>query len=130
MKSYGFLSRITPATLTMLTCQGPCTKLLCNQLIEKKTYIATIKFGYTSDTYDSTGNIQKYNEQNMSNQNIDLTAIEYILKLKYTGKIKQIPPIYSAIKINGHRAYDLARLNKQFEMKERDAYIHYIDIMK
>jgi tRNA pseudouridine55 synthase len=86
-----------------------------------KTYEATIRLGQTSTTGDPEGEIT-----DVSNVEPGLTEIKSILK-KFTGEITQIPPIYSAIKIGGQRAYKLARKGEKVEMPSRGVTIYSIE---
>lgn len=88
-----------------------------------KTYIATIKFGIATDTYDITGNII---EQKFCNLSID--NITEVIKL-YIGEIDQIPPIYSAIKVNGQKLYNIARKGKVVDIKPRKVFVDNINIL-
>jgi tRNA pseudouridine55 synthase len=78
-----------------------------------KSYEVTMKLGFTSTTDDTEGEIQPLSSIIPSE-----SEIEAVLR-KFTGQIKQLPPIYSAIKVNGQRAYKLARAGKQVEMEPR-----------
>lgn len=90
-----------------------------------KMYLAEILFGLETDTDDITGQITK--KENVS---VNIGSVKEKIK-KFVGKIKQKPPIYSAINIDGKRAYDLARENKITldDMKERDSEIYSLDII-
>lgn len=88
-----------------------------------KAYIATIKFGIATDTYDITGNIV---DQKLCNLSID--SITEVIKL-YIGEIDQIPPIYSAIKVNGQKLYNIARKGKIVDIKSRKVFIDNIKIL-
>ncbi|WP_416741806.1 tRNA pseudouridine(55) synthase TruB [Mycoplasma sp. Z331B] len=87
------------------------TKLLQYVDNKNKSYIAKVKFGYFSDTYDSDGNVQKANEDPITLDKLH-KAIDYI-----SQTTSQIPPIYSAKKINGKKAYEYARNNEEVELK-------------
>lgn len=88
-----------------------------------KIYEATIKLGQTSTTGDTEGEITEISNLVPTSQDI-----EKVLK-KFTGEITQRPPIYSAIKIDGQRAYKLARDGKQIEMPERQVTIFELDLI-
>ena len=88
------------------------TKKLDDFKALKKTYIATIRIGATSDTQDSTGKIIK--NTNSENLTPDIEQINEVLKT-FVGKQKQVPPMYSAKKVDGKKLYDLAR--KGIEIK-------------
>ena len=88
-----------------------------------KVYEATIHLGQTSTTGDPEGEIT-----DVSDKIPDILEIEKVLK-KFVGEISQRPPIYSAIKINGQRAYKLARDGKAVEIPERKVTIFSLDLV-
>jgi len=90
----------------------------------EKEYIVTIEFGKVSKTYDAEGPIEKVEVKNIPKEN----EILEILK-KFKGVIEQTPPIFSAIKIKGKRAYELARKNKIPELKARKVLVKKIELL-
>lgn len=90
-----------------------------------KEYDFTIKFGLETDSGDITGNVLNRNNQGM---NFSIDDVKEAIKC-FIGEIDQIPPKYSAIKISGKRAYDLARQNIDFEMKKRKISIYKIEVL-
>lgn len=97
-----------------------------NQFIEaqEKEYIATLKLGIKTSTLDLEGEV-------ISTKDVPLLSkelIEFTLN-KFKGKIKQIPPMYSALKVDGVRLYDLARQGKEVERKEREIEIYDIELL-
>lgn len=90
------------------------TKLLNNILLNTKTYLATIHFNYFTDTYDSEGNIQRYEYKN-----INLEDIKKVLDFFKNNDYYQLPPKYSAVKIKGQKAYELARKNIDFRIEPK-----------
>ncbi len=90
----------------------------------KKIYIATIKFGETSDTYDKTGKIEKTNNPKTITEEQILEAIK-----SFTGKQLQIPPMFSAKKINGQRLYTLARKGIEVERQPNEIEIYEIKLL-
>lgn len=93
---------------------------------EKKEYEAVFRLGAISETYDSEGPITENLE--FRSKNFELAELTEILR-KFTGEIEQVPPIYSAIKIGGKRAYELARQGKDFALKSRKVFIEKIEIL-
>ncbi|MFV9451809.1 tRNA pseudouridine(55) synthase TruB [Mycoplasma sp. 4463] len=89
------------------------TKLLPYIADKTKTYIAKCKFNYKSDTYDVDGKVEMLNNKPITKQEF-LEAMEYVKTLKF-----QIPPIYSAKKINGKKAYEYAREQKEVELRKQ-----------
>lgn len=92
-----------------------------------KEYIASGIFGESRDTDDIEGNTIKKSD---NNNKLSFEELESIIKTNFKGNIKQKPPIYSAKKINGKRAYDLARDNKSFELKDVDVNIEKIELLE
>jgi len=88
-----------------------------------KEYEATITLGLTSTTGDPEGELNQ-----VSSDVPSLDAVQAALK-QFTGEITQRPPIYSAIKINGRRAYDLARKGEVFEMPERQVTVFSLELL-
>ena len=111
------------ATGLLILLSGKNTKKSGEFLKLDKVYETTIKLGYTSTTGDPEGEIQPY-----SDITPDLDTIKSTLQ-SFIGKINQIPPKFSAIKINGQRAYKLARKNQDFEIPTREVEIYSIDIL-
>lgn len=89
----------------------------------EKTYQFTVTWGEARSTDDAEGDVSDQSDKRPSR--------EEILKIlpEFTGRIKQIPPAYSAIKIDGKRAYDLARAGQEFEIKEREVEIYALNLL-
>jgi tRNA pseudouridine55 synthase len=96
---------------------GEATKLCGRMLDASKAYDFTIKFGEETAGLDAEGEVVA-----TSDVRPNVTDIEAILP-KFTGEIEQIPPAYSAIKVDGKRAYDLARAGEEVDLKPRRATI-------
>ncbi len=92
---------------------------------QDKIYRTKLKLGYISDTYDKDGVIQEYNIQLVPTR----AEIESII-ISFIGEISQIPPMYSAIKINGQKMYELARKGKIIDIPARQVTISRIDILE
>lgn len=118
----GTLDPFATGLLILLTGQN--TKKSSEFLKLDKVYEATLKLGYTSTTGDPEGEIKKTNAKN-----IEISKIKNTLN-SFIGKINQTPPKFSAIKINGQRAYKLARQNKDFEIPTRQIEIYSIEILE
>ncbi len=106
------------ATGVLPIAVGEATKLAGRMLDSDKIYDFTIKFGEQTDTLDLEGQIIAESDARPS-----LAEVEAILP-KFIGSIEQIPPAYSAIKIDGKRAYDLARAGKAVEIAARSVEIY------
>lgn len=88
-----------------------------------KEYIAALRPGLVTDTQDSTGHVLE--EHSVSFTRTDLEAV----LPRFTGEIAQIPPMYSAIKINGKKLYQLARKGKEIERPARTITIHALELL-
>jgi len=122
IKQIGHTGTLDPfATGVLPVCIGKATKLI-EYLPDDKEYIATVQFGANTDTYDLEGEItQKFDTR--------ITAKEVEAALKsFDGEIEQIPPIYSAIKVNGKKLYDYARKGQEVEIKPRRVNIYEIKL--
>lgn len=128
IKKIGHAGTLDPMATGLLICaiEREYTKKLEDLTKNsQKTYIAEIFLGKETDTLDSEGEIISENIDIKPN----LQEVKEILK-KFQGKISQIPPIYSAIKINGKKAYDLARRGKEVKLKARNIEIYEIKLIK
>ncbi|MDH3325047.1 MAG: tRNA pseudouridine(55) synthase TruB [Candidatus Peregrinibacteria bacterium] len=127
IKKIGHTGTLDPfATGLLLVATGKCTKLIPYLDKAKKTYVTKIVLGKTTETLDSESEVIDCEFKG------DIPKIEDIQKVldeKFSGKIFQVPPKFSAIKINGQRAYDLARKGEKVVMKERAAEVFSIKIL-
>lgn len=124
IKRVGHAGTLDPAAAGVLPVfLGQATRLVEYMTDCRKSYRAEITFGFQTDTGDITGNIiqQQHCQMPTSEQ------INSVLKL-FIGKIQQIPPMYSAIKIGGKKLYELARAGIDIERKPRDVEIHDITL--
>ena len=103
---------------------GKGTKLFDFYLNKDKVYKTVFKFGETTDTLDLEGEITNHNDVVVSLQDLQ-QAITYFM-----GKQAQMPPKYSAKKINGQKAYDLARAGQQVELKPKEIEVYAIQILQ
>lgn len=101
---------------------GEATKLAGRMLDASKIYDFTIQFGEETDTLDTEGEVTQ-----RSDRRPPMAAIAGVLE-HFTGLIEQIPPKYSALKIDGKRAYDLARAGEEVEMKTREVTVHSLEM--
>lgn len=103
---------------------GKATKLL-DYLSSDKTYIADIKFGYTSETYDDEGEKKFIKEPDFTYDELNTVLLGFI------GKTKQTPPMYSAIKVNGKKLCDIIRSKKadSITISPRDIEIYSIELL-
>ena len=106
-------------------CIGQATRMMEYMLDGSKKYRTTITLGVTTDTYDSMGEITETADAS------DLTREEVVSALThFLGEIQQVPPMYSALKKDGTRLYDLARQGIEVERKPRPVVVHQIELTK
>lgn len=124
-KKVGHLGTLDPAATGVLPIAiGKATKFFDYFLSKEKEYVARVQFGKATDTLDSYGNLVETNDTVLSEDMINDILLNFI------GEIYQTPPKYSAIKINGKRASDLARENADFEIKPRKITIFSIKLIR
>lgn len=123
-KKVGHLGTLDPfASGILIVAVNYATKLFPLLEEDKKTYLATIVFNQGTDTLDRTGNL-------VDKKNVKIQKEELINVLNsFLGKSKQIPPKYSAVHVNGKRAYLLARENINFEIEPKDIFIYNIKLL-
>ena len=97
---------------------GEATKLCGRMLDSDKTYEFTIEFGTETDTLDAEGQVVQ-----TSNRRPPLAAVAAVLE-HFTGEIEQVPPAYSALKVDGRRAYDRARKGEEVKLPPRRVTVH------
>ncbi|MBY0758603.1 MULTISPECIES: tRNA pseudouridine(55) synthase TruB [Sellimonas] len=123
-KKIGHTGTLDPdATGVLPVCFGKATKL-CDMLTEKeKAYEAVLLLGKTTDTQDISGEVKK----ECSVEGITQDQVRETI-LSFVGEYDQIPPMYSALKVNGKKLYELAREGVEIERKPRKIQIHRIEI--
>ncbi len=112
------------ATGILLVCLNEATKITGYLSALEKEYAATIKLGETTDTYDSEGRIVR----TVKDFKLSADEIKEVFK-QFTGDIEQIPPMYSAIKLNGKPLYKLARQGIEVIPKKRTVSIYSIELL-
>jgi len=123
IKKVGHAGTLDPiATGVLPIAFGEATKTMRFVQDREKEYVVTVKFGEETDTYDREGKVVA-----TSSSYPNLKQVRAALK-NFTGKIKQAPPIYSAIKVDGRRAYDLARKGKLASLPKREVEIKKIQV--
>ena len=124
-KKIGHTGTLDPDAVGVLpVCIGKATKL-CDLITDwGKTYEAVMLLGTTTDTLDISGKIVAQSEVNVSEVDVLKACNEFI------GEYEQIPPMYSAIKQNGKKLYELARKGIEVERKSRKVTINSIDILE
>ena len=123
IKQIGHTGTLDPFAEGVLPiCIGKATRLI-EYLDDDKAYIGTVQFGKSTTTYDIEGE-----GVNISNKRVTLEEIEVALS-NFRGEIEQLPPIYSAIKVNGKKLYEYARKGEEVEIKPRGVNIYKLDIV-
>lgn len=122
-KKIGHTGTLDPmAEGVLLVCLGSATKM-CDLLTEKnKTYTCTMLLGKTSDTEDVTGVMTDVTDVYPDEKTVRAAVMSFV------GDYMQIPPMYSAIKVNGKKLYELARAGQVIEREPRPVTIHSINI--
>lgn len=124
IKKVGHTGTLDPmATGVLVISIGKGTKTSDYILSSDKVYEAKIKLGVLTDSYDITGKILEEEDVCFTDEDIKDTLI------KFTGKISQRPPIYSALKVKGKKLYEYAREGKDVEIKKRDVEIYKIELL-
>lgn len=124
-KKIGHTGTLDPDAVGVLpVCLGNATRL-CDLLTDKdKTYEAVLKLGITTDTQDMTGTVLETKKVTADRERIEEAILSFI------GEYDQLPPMYSAIKVDGRRLYELARAGREVERQTRKVRIHNIRILE
>lgn len=124
-KKIGHTGTLDPDAVGVLpVCFGSATKL-CDLMTDKsKEYEAVLRLGITTDTQDLSGTILSESAVNVVEADIERAMMRFV------GGYEQIPPMYSALKINGKKLYELAREGKEVERQPRHVDIAYIRILE
>ena len=127
-KKAGHTGTLDPmATGLLIICSGRATKLQSYLMGMEKTYEGEIRFGWATDTYDAEGSPS---HPDAANEPIDVTHVDFATALKpFIGEIDQVPPAYSAKKIEGKRAYDLAREGAAPKLEARRVTVYDFQIL-
>lgn len=112
------------ATGVMIVCTGRATKRIDELQAHTKEYVATLRLGATTPSFDLEHEIDAY----YPTEHITRELVESVLQ-QFLGRIEQIPPSYSAVKIDGKRAYNLARKDKEIELKPKVLVIDEIELL-
>ena len=112
------------ATGVMVVCTGRATKRIEELQAHVKEYVATLQFGATTPSFD----LEKPVDQTFPTAHITEPLVREVLT-RFLGRIEQVPPAFSACKVDGHRAYDLARKGKEVELKPKVLVIDEIELL-
>lgn len=128
-KKIGHTGTLDPDAVGVLpVCFGSGTKL-CDMLTDwDKEYIATLRLGVVTDTQDLSGQVLFQAEEEPLGQLAQEQVRESILS--FLGDYEQVPPMYSALKVNGKKLYELARAGKEVERKPRSVQIRELEILE
>ena len=119
IRKIGHAGTLDPLAVGVLpVCVGRATKAIEFMMDKDKVYRAELTLGITTDTQDSTGKVLSSCEVNCTDEQIDQAICSF------KGKYMQIPPMFSALKVNGKRLYELAREGAQVERKQREVEIY------
>lgn len=113
------------ATGVLVLCTGKATKLIPELQAHTKEYVATIRLGATTPSFD----LEKEIDAVYPTEHITQALVEETLK-KFIGEIYQVPPVFSACKVNGDRAYDLARKGETVELQPKLLVIDELELLR
>ena len=123
MKKVGHTGTLDPDAEGVLpVCVGKATKLSDVIMDGRKSYRAMLRLGMTTTTEDASGEVLETKEVDYNEERIREVVASFI------GKLEQVPPMYSAVKVNGKKLYELAREGKEIERKSRTIEVYDIRI--
>lgn len=129
IRQIGHTGTLDPFATGLLICAvGNATKMVGLFDLLPKTYEAEIRLGMISDTYDRTGQITNNKKQETNKSQITDSKLQTVLQ-SFIGKQKQLPPMYSAKKIQGRKLYELARKGIEVERKASEVEIYGIEVL-
>ena len=126
IKRAGHTGTLDPrASGVLVVLLGPAVRLSEYVSAEDKRYHAVIQLGKKTDTFDEEGSITGTSPVD------DITAEQFEEALKgFIGEIEQVPPPYSAVKVNGRKAYELARKGEEVELEPRIIHVHSLELLE
>ena len=113
------------ATGVLLVCTGKATKQIEELQAHTKEYVATLRLGATTPSFD----LEKPVDAEYPTEHITREMVEETL-VRFVGTIEQVPPVFSACKVNGSRAYDLARKGEEVELKAKTLVIDELELLR
>jgi len=123
IRKVGHAGTLDPrASGLLVLCLGPATRLSEYISTSSKCYEAVIRFGAATRTYDGDGEVTRRSTEIPSREQIEA------MLPAFTGAIQQVPPPFSAVKVSGRRAYDLARSGKDVDLGPRTVTIHALRV--
>lgn len=126
-KKIGHAGTLDPlATGLLILATGKFTKRIEEVQAKTKTYIANIKLGASTKSFDA-----EFDEENITDtSHIKQEIIEQVIQQKFIGRIQQVPPVFSAIKVDGKRAYKSAREGHNIILKPREVEVLSFKILE
>lgn len=124
-KKIGHTGTLDPGAVGVLpVCLGNGTKL-CDMLTDRdKEYVAELLLGVSTDTQDTAGQVLEEKPVTCTEEEVKEGILSFV------GKYDQVPPMYSALKVNGKKLYELARAGREVEREAREVQILYIEILE
>ncbi len=113
------------ATGVLIVCTGKMTKQIDELQAHVKEYVAEMALGATTPSFDLETEI----DATYPTEHITREMVEQVLKEQFVGSIQQVPPAFSACKVDGHRAYKMARKGKTVELKAKELVIDEIELL-
>ena len=113
------------ATGVLIVCTGKMTKQIDELQAHVKEYVAEMTLGATTPSFDLETEI----DATYPTEHITREMVEQVLKEQFVGSIQQVPPAFSACKVDGHRAYKMARKGKTVELKAKELVIDEIELL-
>ena len=112
------------ATGVMILCTGKATRLIESFQYQTKEYVATLALGATTPSFD----LELEVDATYPTAHITRELVDEVIP-RFTGEIWQVPPVYSAVKVDGKRAYDYAREGQEVELKPKLLVIDEIEVL-
>ena len=113
------------ATGVLIVCTGKMTKQIDELQAHVKEYVAEMTLGATTPSFDLETEI----DATYPTEHITRELVEQVLQEQFVGSIQQVPPAFSACKVDGHRAYKMARKGKTVELKAKELVIDEIELL-
>ena len=113
------------ATGVLIVCTGRATKRIDELQAHVKEYVATVKLGATTPSFDLETEI----DASYPWEHVTREEVERVLQERFTGSIEQVPPAFSACKVDGKRAYKMARKGREVELKAQTLIIDEIELL-
>jgi tRNA pseudouridine55 synthase len=111
------------ATGLLILCTGKATKQIESLQLQEKEYVATLKLGVTTPSFDMETEEDSQNDCSFVTEELFKTALK-----KFEGEIEQVPPVFSAVKVKGKRAFDYARNGESLKLQPKKIVITEIEL--